>query len=62
MLALVAAYNFNEAGSAVIDASGTGNKGAVLNSTWSSSGKNAGALSFNGTSSIVNMPDSASLH
>ena len=63
MLTLVAAYSFNEGtGATVADASGTGNAGTTTSTTWSTSGKNAGALSFNGTSSIVNIPDSASLH
>ncbi len=63
MLSLVAAYAFNEGtGTKVADASGTGNVGTATSATWSTSGKNAGALSFNGTSSIVNIPDSASLH
>ncbi len=63
MLSLVAAYAFNEGtGTSVADASGTGNVGTTSSTTWSTSGKNAGALSFNGTSSIVNIADSAALH
>ena len=59
---LVAAYSFDEgSGTAVGDASGTGNDGTVSNATWSVSGKYGGALSFNGTSARVNVPSSASL-
>jgi chitodextrinase len=59
---LVAAYGFNElAGTAVGDSSGLGNNGTVANGTWSSLGKFGGALSFNGSSSLVTIPNSASL-
>ena len=59
---LVAAYGFNAgSGSVVTDVSGAGNNGTTANTTWSSAGKNLGALSFNGTSSLVTVPDSASL-
>ena len=59
---LVAAYAFNEgSGSTVADASGIGNAGATSNTTWSASGKYGGALSFNGTSARVNIPNSQSL-
>src|SRR5918911_749349 len=59
---LVAAYSFDEgAGSAVGDASGTGNNGSVSNTSWTSAGKYGGALSFNGSSSLVSVPDSPSL-
>ena len=59
---LVAAYSFNEgSGSTVGDASGTGNNGTTSNTTWSASGKYGGALSFNGTSARVNIPNSSSL-
>jgi len=60
---LVAAYNFNEGiGTTVTDASGNGNNG-TLNSgvTWSTLGKFGNALSFNGTSGLVTIPDTASL-
>jgi chitodextrinase len=63
MLSVVAAYSFNEGtGSAVADSSGNGNIGNTANTAWSSGGKYGGALSFNGTNSIVNIPDSNSLH
>jgi PKD repeat protein len=60
---LVAAYNFNEGkGSVLTDLSGNGNNGTVSNATWSAAGKNGGALSFNGTSSMVTVPGSTSLN
>ena len=60
---LVAAYGFDEgSGTSVTDASGNGNNGTVANTTWSTSGKYGGALQFNGTSSLVTIPDAASLH
>jgi hypothetical protein len=46
----------------VTDASGNGNNGTESNATWTTSGKDKGALVFNGTSSLVTIPDSASLH
>jgi hypothetical protein len=59
---LVAAYSFDEgAGTTVGDRSGTGNNGTTSSTTWSTAGKYGGALSFNGTSSWVTVPDSASL-
>ena len=60
---LVAAYAFNEgSGSKVADASGNGNTGTVANAAWSGAGKFGNALVFNGTSSLVTIPDSSSLH
>src|SRR5215213_9674519 len=62
MLSIVAAYSFNEGtGTTVTDFSGTGNVGTTSNTSWSASGKYGGALSFNGTSSRVNVPDANSL-
>ena len=59
---LVAAYNFSEGhGTTIADASGHGNTGTLSNVAWSSAGKFGNALSFNGTNSIVNIPDSATL-
>src|SRR6185437_140650 len=59
---LVAAYSFSEgSGTTVADASGNGNNGTVSGATWSASGKFGSALSFNGTSSLVSVPDAASL-
>jgi hypothetical protein len=59
---LVAAYSFDEgSGTSVGDASGNGNVGVVQGATWSSAGKFGGALAFDGSSSRVRVPDSASL-
>jgi hypothetical protein len=60
---LVAAYAFSEGtGTAVADASGNGNNG-TLNSgvTWSTQGRFGNALSFNGTTGFVTVPDAPSL-
>ena len=60
---LVAAYGFEEgAGSAVGDASGLGNAGTISGATWVTAGKYGKALSFNGTSSLVTVNDTAALH
>ena len=60
---LVAAYAFDEgSGTTVTDASGNGNSGTITNATWAASGKYGGALQFDGTSAMVTIPDSASLH
>jgi hypothetical protein len=60
---LVAAYSFDQGtGTTVPDASGNGNTGTVSNTSWSLSGKYGGALSFNGTSSLVSIKDSSGLH
>ena len=59
---LVAGYAFNEgAGGTATDASGNGNAGAISGATWTATGKFGSALSFNGTSSRVNIADSSSL-
>ena len=58
----VAAYAFDEgSGSVVADSSGSGNNGTVANTVWSAGGKYGGALSFNGSSSLVTIPNAASL-
>ncbi|WP_182876268.1 LamG-like jellyroll fold domain-containing protein [Microbispora sp. H10670] len=58
---LVAAYGMNEGtGTAVADQSGTGNAGTASGTAWAV-GKFGQALSFNGTSSRVNVNNSASL-
>jgi concanavalin A-like lectin/glucanase superfamily protein len=58
----VAAYSFNEgSGTTVADASGTGNAGAIGSAAWSTQGKYGGALSFNGTTAKVTVPDAPSL-
>ena len=59
---LVAAYSFNEgSGTTVADSSGNGNNGTVQGATWAT-GRYGTALNFNGSSSMVNIPDAASLH
>ena len=59
---LVAAYGFDEgSGVSVADSSGNGITGAVANGSWSAAGKFGKALSFNGTSSRVTVPDAAAL-
>jgi len=58
----VATYGFNEgAGTTVTDASGAGNHGSTSGTGWAPMGRFGGALSFNGGSSFVTVPDSASL-
>ena len=58
----VAAFSFDEdSGRAVVDASGSGNNGTAAHTPWTATGKYGGALSFNGASSRVTIPDSASL-
>ncbi len=59
---LVAAYSFDAGtGTTAADASGNGNAGTLANATWTTSGKYGGALTFNGTSSMVSVPDNATL-
>jgi len=59
---LVAAYGFNEgSGASVTDLSGSGNSGTASGTEWSTSGRYGTALSFDGTSSTVTIPDSDSL-
>ena len=58
----VAAYGFNEgSGSTTADTSGNGNTGTITAATWANIGKYGGALSFNGTNSVVTVADSTSL-
>ena len=58
----VAAYSFDEGtGTTVNDASGSGNNGTAANTAWVT-GHTGNALSFNGSSSRVTVPDTASLH
>ncbi|MEN3356580.1 MAG: hypothetical protein V7637_562 [Mycobacteriales bacterium] len=60
---LVAAYGFDEgAGATAADASGGGNTGTLTGAAWSTAGRFGGALSFNGTSNWVTVPDAAALH
>ena len=58
----VAAYSCNEStGTMVADDSGGGNSGTLVNATWSPAGHSGGALSFNGTTARVVVPDMAAL-
>jgi hypothetical protein len=59
---LIAAYGFEEtSGTSVNDASGRGNGGTITGATRITTGRFGNALSFNGTSNFVTVPDSASL-
>jgi chitodextrinase len=59
---LVAAYGFGEnTGSLLGDSSGNGNHGSITGASWTTQGQFGSALSFNGTSSFVTVPDAASL-
>lgn len=59
---LVAAYSFNEgSGSTVTDLSGNGLNGTIVGSTWTTQGKYSNALSFNGTSSYVDLGNPSTL-
>ena len=59
---LVAAYSFDAgAGSILADDSGSGNPGTISGATWTSSGRNGGALSFDGVSDLVTIADDGSL-
>src|SRR5262245_21976276 len=61
-LGLVAAYSFDQgSGPSLPDLSGNNNNGTIANASWSTAGKYGGALSFNGSNAIVNVPDSSSL-
>jgi hypothetical protein len=58
---LVGHWTFDEgSGSTAADSSGNGNAGTVSGATWTT-GKFNGALSFNGGTAMVTVPDSASL-
>ena len=60
---LVAAYSFDEgAGTTVADASGNSNTGTIKRATWTTGGRFGNALVFDGTSALVTIPDSSSLH
>ena len=59
---LVGAWAFDEgAGTTTADASGRGNAGTVVGASWTTQGRYGNALSFNGSSSMIRVADSASL-
>jgi hypothetical protein len=59
---LVAAYGFDEtSGSIVGDSSGNSNAGTITGAARVVAGRYGGALSFNGSSNVVSVPDSNSL-
>jgi len=59
---LVAAYSFDEGtGTTLGDNSGNSNTGTIANGSWTSTGKFGSALTFDGTSTMVTVADSASL-
>ena len=59
---LVVAYNFNEgSGTIVRDASGHGITGNIFGATWTSGGRYGNALSFNGSTSYVDLGNPALL-
>jgi glucose/arabinose dehydrogenase/PKD repeat protein len=61
-LGLVASYGFEEgSGGATADVSGHGNTGTLTGTTWTTAGRFGKALTFDGATSIVRVPDSASL-
>ncbi|HEY6892486.1 MAG TPA: LamG-like jellyroll fold domain-containing protein, partial [Solirubrobacter sp.] len=58
----VAAYSFEEtSGTTVTDATGRGHTGTITGATRTTTGKNGRALSFNGTSNYVSIPDANDL-
>src|SRR5262245_28791357 len=59
---LVAAYNFDAAsGTTLADSSGNGHTGTLNGPAWSASGKNGGALSFDGSDDLVTIADANDL-
>ncbi len=59
---LIAAYTFDEgSGTTLTDFTGNGHNGTIANATWTNNGKYGKALVFNGTNSIVTIPDSPQL-
>ena len=58
---LIAHWTFDETNGAVAaDSTGNGHNGTVANGAWTT-GRVSGALQFNGTNSVVSVPDSAAL-
>jgi len=59
---LVAAYNFDEGtGTSLTDHSGTGNNGTLSGPTWTTAGRNGGALTFDGVNDMVTVLDAPNL-
>ncbi len=59
---LVAAYSFSEgSGTSVSDSSGNNLTGTIVGATWTTAGKYGYALSFNGSSSYVDLGNPAAL-
>jgi fibronectin type 3 domain-containing protein len=59
---LVAAYSFNEGtGAQVTDVSGNHLNGTIVGATWTTGGRYGNALSFNGTSSYIDLGNPAQL-
>jgi hypothetical protein len=60
---LMASYSFDEGtGTNVADSSGNTNRGTFSTANWTTNGKYGSALVFNGSTSLVTVNDSASLH
>lgn len=60
---LVAAYNFNAgSGTVLADLSGNNNNGTLVNGpTWNASGRYGGAIQFDGSNDLINIPDANTL-
>lgn len=59
---LVASYGFNEgSGTTATDSSGNGHVGALAGPTWIATGKNGGALNFDGVNDRVNVASTPKL-
>ena len=59
---LVAAYSFDAgSGSTLADTSGHGNTGSIEGATWTTAGRNGGALSFDGVDDLVTIVDARTL-
>ena len=58
----MAAYSFDEgSGNTANDLSGHGNTGNIASATWAANGKFGNALVFNGTNTVVTVPDAPDL-
>src|SRR5213079_2049434 len=55
---LIASYNSNETAGPTL----TGHTGTVASGAWTTAGHTAGALTFNGTSTMVTVADATDLH